>query len=202
MSNPDPKLLLRRRGRTLPTTEQLEQALAREKQRKRFRDALRSTIFVLATVAAVSILVATLLFPVMRIYGASMKPTLDDGEIVVSIKVKDLATGDIVAFYYNNKLLIKRVICGPGDWVNLDGDGTVFVNGIALEEPYLTEKSLGICDIELPYQVPADQYFVLGDHRETSVDSRSSMVGCVSREQIVGRILFRVWPLPAFGRIQ
>lgn len=187
--------------RKLPTTKQLEQVLAEEKRRKRFRDTLRSTVFVLATVAAVSILIATLVFPVMRIYGASMKPTLDDGEIVVAIKVKDFSTGDIVAFYYNNKLLIKRVICGPGDWVNLTEDGTVYVNGMALDEPYLSEKSFGTCDLELPFQVPADQYFVMGDHRATSIDSRSSIVGCVSAEQLVGKILLRVWPLSAFGQI-
>ena len=188
--------------RKLPTTRQIERELAEEKRRKRFRDTLRSTVFVLATVAAISILIATLVLPVMRIYGSSMKPTLDDGEIVVAIKVKDFSTGDIVAFYYNNKLLIKRVICGPGDWVNLTEDGTVYVNGVALDEPYLSEKSFGTCDLELPYQVPADQYFVMGDHRATSIDSRSTMVGCVSTEQVVGKIILRVWPLADFGQVQ
>lgn len=188
--------------RKLPTTRQIERELAEEKRRKRFRDTLRSTVFVLATVAAISILIATLVLPVMRIYGSSMKPTLDDGEIVVAIKVKDFSTGDIVAFYYNNKLLIKRVICGPGDWVNLTEDGTVYVNGVALDEPYLSEKSFGTCDLELPYQVPADQYFVMGDHRATSIDSRSTMVGCVSTEQVVGKIILRVWPLADFGQLQ
>lgn len=188
--------------RKLPTTRQIERELAEENRRKRFRDTLRSTVFVLATVAAISILIATLVLPVMRIYGSSMKPTLDDGEIVVAIKVKDFSTGDIVAFYYNNKLLIKRVICGPGDWVNLTEDGTVYVNGVALDEPYLSEKSFGTCDLELPYQVPADQYFVMGDHRATSIDSRSTMVGCVSTEQVVGKIILRVWPLADFGQVQ
>lgn len=188
--------------RKLPTTRQIERELAEEKRRKRFRDTLRSTVFVLATVAAISILIATLVLPVMRIYGSSMKPTLDDGEIVVAIKVKDFSTGDIVAFYYNNKLLIKRVICGPGDWVNLTEEGTVYVNGVALDEPYLSEKSFGTCDLELPYQVPADQYFVMGDHRATSIDSRSTMVGCVSTEQVVGKIILRVWPLADFGQVQ
>ncbi|MBQ3763269.1 MAG: signal peptidase I [Clostridia bacterium] len=190
-----------KREQALPTTPQLEGALAREEQKKRFRSILRSTVFVLATVAAISVLVATLLFPVMRIYGSSMKPTLEDGEIVVALKVKDFSKGDLIAFYYNNKLLIKRVICGPGDWVNLTEDGTVYVNGTPLEEPYVSEKSFGTCDLELPYQVPAGQYFVMGDHRSTSIDSRSSMVGCVTDEQIVGKILIRVWPLAAFGTI-
>lgn len=185
----------------LPTTPQLEQALAQEERRKRFRNILRSTVFVLATVAAVSILVATLLFPVMRIYGSSMKPTLEDGEIVVAIKMKEFSPGDLVAFYYNNKLLIKRVIGKPGDWINLTEDGTVYVNGTPLDEPYILEKSFGTCDLELPYQVPAGQFFVMGDHRSTSIDSRSSVVGCVTDEQIVGKILVRVWPLAEFGLI-
>ena len=187
--------------RELPSTPQLEQALAQEERRKRFRSILRSTVFVLATVAAVSILIATLLFPVMRIYGSSMKPTLEDGEIVVAIKMKEFSPGDLVAFYYNNKLLIKRVIGKPGDWINITEDGTVFVNGTPLDEPYILEKSLGTCDLELPYQVPAGQFFVMGDHRSTSIDSRSSVVGCVMDEQIVGKILLRVWPLAEFGLI-
>ena len=190
-----------KRQRELPTTPQLEQALEREERRKRFRGILRSTVFVLATVAAVSILIAMLLFPVMRIYGSSMKPTLEDGEIIVAVKIKDFSAGDLIAFYYNNKLLIKRVICGPGDWVNMTEDGTVFVNGSPLDEPYIEEKSFGTCDLELPYQVPAGQYFVMGDHRSTSIDSRSSTVGCVTEEQIVGKILIRVWPLAEFGVI-
>ena len=185
----------------LPTTPQLEQALAQEERRKRFRNILRSTVFVLATVAAVSILVATLLFPVMRIYGSSMKPTLEDGEIVVAIKMKEFSPGDLVAFYYNNKLLIKRVIGKPGDWINLTEDGTVYVNGTPLDEPYILEKSFGTCDLELPYQVPAGQFFVMGDHRSTSIDSRSNVLGCVTDEQIVGKIIIRVWPLAEFGII-
>lgn len=187
--------------RDLPTTPQLEEALAQEKRRKRFHNILRSTVFVLATVASVSILIATLLFPVMRIYGSSMKPTLEDGEIVVAIKMKDFSPGDLVAFYYNNKLLIKRVIGEPGDWINVTEDGTVIVNGMPLDEPYVSEKSFGTCDLELPYQVPAGQFFVMGDHRSTSIDSRSTTVGCVTNDQIVGKILFRVWPLGEFGLI-
>jgi signal peptidase I len=143
----------------------------------------------------VAILVATLWLPVLQIYGSSMTPTLQDGQIVFSVKTKKMTNGDIVAFYYNNKILIKRVVATPGDWVDIDTDGTVYVNGTALEEPYLTEKSFGDADIELPYQVPDGKYFVLGDHRATSVDSRHTAVGCVAQEQVVGRILIRIWPL-------
>ena len=185
----------------LPSTEQLEQELIREKSRKRFGRVLRSTVFILASVAAVAILVATLFLPVMRIYGSSMVPTLNEGEIVVSLKNSNLKTGDIVAFYYNNKVLVKRVICGPGDWINILDDGTVIVNGTPIDEPYLVEKAFGTCDLDLPFQVPENQWFMMGDQRATSIDSRSSQVGCVTQDQIVGKILFCVWPLSEFRPI-
>ena len=153
------------------------------------------------TVAAVSILVATLWLPVLQIFGNSMTPTLQNGEILFTVKTSDLEPGDIVAFYYNNKILVKRVICGPGDWFNMDSDGTVYVNGQKLEEPYITEFAYGETNITLPYQVPDEKIFVLGDHRSTSVDSRNTSVGCVAQEQIVGKIVFRVWPLDRFGII-
>ena len=182
-----------------PTVGQLETELAREKYRRRYGRVMRSTIYTLITVAAVAVLVATLWLPVLQIYGSSMTPTLDEGEIVVSLKGSDFRQGDIVAFYYNNKILIKRVICGPADWVNIDGDGTVYVNGTVLDEPYLVEKALGDCNIELPYQVPDGKVFVMGDHRSTSVDSRNTAVGCVAQEQVVGKIIFRIWPLNRLG---
>ena len=182
----------------LPTTPQLEEALSQEERRKRFHSILRSTVFVLTTVAAVSILIATLLFPVMRIYGNSMNPTLEDGQIVVALKVKSFTTGDLVAFYYNNKLLIKRVICGPGDWFNITEDGTVFVNGTPIDEPYV---KLPCSWNEPPHKVSPGCIYVMGDHRSTSIDSRSSIVGCVSKDQVVGKILIRVWPLGVFGAI-
>ena len=182
-----------------PTRDQVAEELRRERYKRRYRSAVTSTVYTLITVAAAAVLVATLLMPVLRIYGTSMTPALDNGQIVVSVKTGELEPGDVVAFYYNNKILIKRVICGSGDWVDIQHDGTVLVNGQVLDEPYLTEKALGTCDIELPYQVPDGRVFVMGDHRETSVDSRSTSVGCVAQEQIVGRIFFRVWPLNEFG---
>ena len=185
----------------MPSAEQLEAELKREKYKRRYHSVLRSTIYTLITVAAIAVLVATLWLPVLQIYGSSMTPTLQDGEIIFSVKTADLEPGDIVAFYYNNKILVKRVICGPGDWVNIDEDGTVYVTEVRLKEPYLAEKALGDCNIELPYQVPDGKIFVMGDHRSTSVDSRNTAVGCVAQEQIVGKIIFRIWPLNRLGDV-
>lgn len=189
-------------NRERPSTAQLENELKRVRYKRRYRTVLRSTIYSLITVAAVAVLVATLWLPVLQIYGNSMTPTLQDGEIIFTVKTSDFEQGDILAFYYNNKILVKRVICGPGDWVDIDGDGTVSVNGTVLDEPYLEEKSLGDTDIELPYQVPDGKIFVMGDHRSTSVDSRNTAVGCVAQEQIVGKIIFRVWPLNRLGSLE
>lgn len=186
----------------MPSAEQLEAELKRVRYKSRYRSVLRSTIYTLITVAAVAILVATLWLPVLQIYGSSMTPTLQEGEIILSVKNSEFETGDIVAFYYNNKILIKRIICGPGDWIDIDEDGTVYVNEVRLDEPYLAEKALGECDISLPYQVPEGRWFVMGDHRSTSVDSRSTAVGCVSEEQIVGKIIFRVWPFTRLGAVE
>lgn len=178
-----------------PTTLQLKQELVRVKYKSRYRSVLRSTLYTLITVAAVAILIATLWLPVLQIYGTSMSPTLKDGEVVVTVKTSNFETGDIVSFYYNNKILIKRVIAKAGDWVNIDEDGTVFINDIPLEEPYLKEKAFGDTNIDLPYQVPDGKIFVMGDHRSTSLDSRNTSVGCVSQEQIVGKIVYCIWPL-------
>ena len=185
----------------IPDVAQLEKELDRQRYKRKYKRTLRSTIGTLITAAAVAILVATLFLPVLQIYGNSMSPTLSEGNIVLSLKEADFKQGDVIAFYYNNKILIKRVICGPGSWLNIDEDGTVYVNGEAIDEPYLTEKAFGDCDIELPYQVPESRYFVMGDHRSTSVDSRNTAVGCIAEEQIVGKIVFRVWPLNKFGAI-
>ena len=183
-----------------PEVSQLESELNRVKYKRRYRTVLKSTIYTLITVAAISVLVATLWLPVLQIYGNSMMPTLEDGEIVFSVKTSDFDAGDIIAFYYNNKILVKRVIAGPGDWVDMDEDGTVYVNEVELEEPYLAEKAYGDTDIELPYQVPDGKIFVMGDHRSTSVDSRNTAVGCVAQEQIVGKLILRVWPLSGITR--
>ena len=186
----------------LPSSSEVEMELKRERYKRRYRSTLKSTFFALVTAAAAAVLVATLWLPVLQIYGASMTPTLQEGQIVVSVKADDLEPGDIVAFYYGNKVLIKRYIAGPGQWVNILEDGTVLVNDQVLEEPYLTQKALGICDLEFPYQVPDKTYFLLGDERETSVDSRHSSVGCISEEEMVGKIIFRVWPMDVIGVIE
>lgn len=185
-----------------PNSEDLERELDRERYKKRYHRTLRSTIVVLITAAALAVLVATLWLPVLQIYGSSMTPTLQEGEIVVSLKESDIQQGDVVAFYYGNKLLVKRCIAGPGSWVDILEDGTILVDGEPLAEPYVTDKAFGSCDLELPYQVPDGKYFLVGDHRATSVDSRHSSVGCIAEDQIVGKIVYRVWPLAVFGSIE
>ena len=182
-------------SKPVPEISQLKAELSRERYKYRYATVLRSTLNSLIVVAALAVLVATLWMPVLQIYGSSMTPTLSEGQIVVSVKGSEFEQGDLVAFYLGNKLLVKRVIAGPGDFVNIKSDGTVYVNGRALDEPYVTDKALGECDLEFPFQVPESRYFLVGDHRETSVDSRSSVVGCVAQEQIVGRITLRIWPL-------
>ena len=181
--------------------DQLKQELARERYKPRYRNVLRSTVFTMTVVAAIAVLVATIFMPVLRIYGKSMTPTLNEGEIVVSVKGSDFSRGSVVGLYVGNKLLVKRVIAGPGQWVNIARDGTVTVDGKELKEPYLTEKAYGDVNIDLPYQVPDGRYFVMGDHRSTSQDSRNLTVGCIAEEQIVGRIVFRIWPLKRLGPI-
>lgn len=186
----------------LPSSQEVEQELKREQYRIRYKRTLVSTVFALVTAAAAAVLVAALWLPVLEIFGSSMTPTLGEGQYVVAVKDETPQTGDIIAFYYGNKVLVKRCIAGPGNWVDIQEDGTVTVNGVALDEPYLTEKHFGICDLELPYQVPEGTFFLMGDERETSVDSRHSSVGCISADQIVGKIIYRVWPLETFGVIR
>ena len=185
----------------LPETAELTEAVKRDRYIHRFQATVRSTFLSLVVVAAVAVLVAVLLLPILRIYGKSMNGTLDSGDIVVSIKSSDLKTGDVVAFYYNNNILVKRVIANPGDWVDIDKDGNVFVNNVKLDEPYLDEKAYGETNIELPYQVPEGKIFVMGDNRLVSIDSRNTAIGCISEEQIVGKIVYRVWPLSQIGPV-
>lgn len=185
-----------------PGADRLRKELDRVQYNRRYRSVIRSTVYALLTVAAVAVLVATLLLPVLRIYGSSMTPSLSEGDVVVSVKGMNFSRGDVVSFYYNNKILVKRVIAFQGEWVNIDDQGNVYVGGALLDEPYLTEKALGECDIQLPYQVPDGRIFVLGDHRSTSVDSRSTSVGCVFEEQIVGKIVYCVWPFSSFGPVK
>lgn len=187
---------------TIPSMEEIEAERKRLRYRSRYRRTLWSTVAALVVAAALAVLVATIWMPVLQIYGTSMTPTLEEGDIVLSVKGSDWKQGDLVAFYLGNKILVKRCIAGPGQWVDIDENGDVYVDGKLLDEPYLTEKALGDCDLEFPYQVPENRWFCMGDHRSTSVDSRHSSVGCVSDEQIVGKILFRVWPLAQFGRVQ
>ncbi len=188
----------RSRPKGVPTLEQLEKELKKERRRADFGRVLRNTVFSLVVVAAVSALIAVLFLPVLQIHGTSMAPTLADGDIVAAISVGKCRQGELIAFYYNNNILIKRVIAGPSDWVDIDAEGNVSVNGQPLEEPYLAEKARGNCDVTFPYQVPDGRYFVMGDHRATSVDSRNEVVGCISRDMVIGRILLRVWPLNGF----
>ena len=178
----------------IPTKDQIESERKRYRWQKAYLKALRGTISVLTYVAAVAALIATLVLPVLQIEGTSMEPTLVNGDIVVLAKTTDFDRGDICGFAWNNKILVKRVIGIPGDWIEIDTDGTVYLNGERLNEPYAQQIAFGECDLEFPYQVPQEQYFVLGDMRESSIDSRNTLVGCVENEQIIGKIFFRIWP--------
>lgn len=179
----------------------VEAELKKTQYRRNYSRALRSTVFSLIVVAAAAVLVAVLILPVLQISGTSMTETLQDGDIVVAVNSKNFQTGDVIAFYYNNNTLVKRVIAYAGDWVDIDEEGNVTVNGELLDEPYVSEKAQGECNIDLPYQVPDGKCFVMGDHRSTSIDSRNTAVGCVGRDMIVGKIVFRVWPFSEFGTI-
>ena len=186
----------------IPTTAEVEAERERLAYRSRYARVLRSTIYALLVVAAVAVLLATLFLPVLQVSGDSMNPTLQDRDIIVLVKTDHMKTGDLCGFYWQNKLLLKRIIGLPGDIITLDEDGVVTVNGEVLDEPYVDELALGECDIKFPYQVPENRYFVLGDHRATSIDSRSSVIGCVEKSQIVGKVFLRVWPLSSFSLIR
>lgn len=183
---------------SFPSLDILQRELKRERYRRRFRRILRSTVNAMIVVAAVAALIATLILPVLEIAGTSMEPSLNDGDIVLMVKTDHLGTGDLCAFYYSNKILIKRIIGIPGDYLWINKDGTVYLNNEELIEPYVSQKALGECDIEFPYQVAENNYFMMGDHRETSIDSRSSVIGCIAEDQIIGKILCKIWPLSEF----
>ena len=187
------------KGLAVPSVELLEAELKKEQYKSNYSRVLKSTVFSLLVVAAVAVLIAVLLLPVLQISGTSMTETLQDEDIVVAVNGSSYRTGDVIAFYYNNNILIKRVIASAGDWVDIDDEGNVFVNEEQLDEPYISEKALGECNIDLPYQVPDGKCFVMGDHRAVSIDSRNKYIGCVSNDMVVGKILFRVWPLSGLG---
>ena len=186
---------MKQEGLSLPTKEQVEKERKLYRWKKAYPKALSGTIHVLTMVAAVAALIATLVLPVLQIEGTSMEPTLKNGDIVLLTKTTAFGRGDICGFAWNNKILIKRVIGIPGDWIEIDTDGTVYRNGEKLDEPYAEQIAFGECDLEFPFQVPQEQYFVLGDMRESSIDSRNTLIGCVENEQIIGRIFFRIWPI-------
>ena len=186
---------------TSPSLPQLEKELHREQYKYRYASVMRSTINTLIIVAAFAILVATLWMPVLQIYGNAMDPSLTEGQVVVCVKTADMEQGDLMAFYVGNHLLVKRVIAGPGDVVDITPSGTVYINGQELHEPYVSEKSRGECDVEYPYKVPAYRYFVMSDNRSNCVDSRASIVGCVTEEHIMGKVIFRIWPFNSFGKV-
>ena len=192
------KYIAKHSKRDIPQLDALQKELKRERYKRRFRKLLRSTVNALVVVAAIAALIATLVLPVLQIAGTSMEPSLNDGDIVLLVKTNDLQSGDLCAFYYSNKILIKRIIATPGDYIWIESDGTVFLNGEPLDEPYISQKALGECDVEFPYQVPENSYFVMGDHRETSIDSRSTVIGCIAEDQFIGKIFCKFWPLSEF----
>ena len=183
----------------IPSLEQVKREREKLKYQKEYRRTIKHVLGVLLVAAAVSVLLATVFFPILRVSGVSMEPTLEDGQVIVLEKSGKFKTGDLIGFYYQNKILLKRVIGQAGDYIDIDADGNVYVNDEKLDEPYLKDQALGECDINLPYQVPDGKIFVMGDHRSKSIDSRSKLVGCVSDEQVVGRVVFRLWPLKRIG---
>ena len=183
----------------VPSLTDIQKERKRIRRESLYRQAFRSTIAVLVVVAAVAVLITTLFLPILQISGDSMSPTMENDEIVILLKTKDFQQGDLVGFYYQGKILLKRVIALPEDEVAIDTDGNVYVNGEMLDEPYVTDKGLGDCDLEFPYKVPGTSYFVLGDQRSNSVDSRNSMIGAIAQEDIIGKVFVRVWPLSRIG---
>ena len=186
-----------------PTIEELKKELNRVNNKREYKTTFRNTIFILIVVAAFAVLVSSFFITVLKVTGDSMTPTFETGQIVIAQNSSTFETGDVIAFYYNNKVLIKRVIGSPGDWINIDSDGNVTVNGVLIDEPYVDQLSYGDnTDITFPYQVPESRIFVIGDNRAVSIDSRNTAVGCIAEEQMVGKLVFRVWPLNAIGPLK
>lgn len=185
----------------VPSLPEIQRERKRIRRKDYYRQSLRGTVSVLVVVAAVAVLVATLFLPILQISGDSMSPTLEHDEIVILVKSKEFDRGDLIGFYYQGKILLKRVIALPGDEVAIDADGNVYVNGNILEEPYVTDKGLGDCDLTFPYKVPGTSYLVLGDQRANSVDSRNSVIGAIPQDDIIGKVFIRVWPFSRFGFI-
>ena len=185
----------------MPSSQELEEAYVRVSQRRIFFRVLRNMLYSLIVVVAASIILVTMLFPILQISGSSMNGTLQDRDVVVTMRSSNVETGDVIAFYYNNKILVKRVIATSGQWVDIDDAGNVYVDGVRLDEPYVSDRAKGECDITLPYQVPDNRIFVMGDHRTVSIDSRSTTVGCVADEQIVGHLVLCAWPIQRFGLV-
>lgn len=186
---------------SIPSLTEIQRERKRIRRNDYYKQALRGTVAVLIVVAAVAVLIATLFLPILQISGDSMSPTLEHDEILVLLKTKKFNCGDLIGFYYQGKILLKRVIALPEDEVAIDADGNVYVNGALLDEPYVTDKGLGDCDLEFPYKVPGTSYFVMGDRRSNSVDSRNSVVGSIPQEDIIGKVFIRVWPFSRFGFI-
>lgn len=183
----------------IPSIPALKEELMREKIKREFRRAILNMAGVLIVAAALTALMATRIFVLVQINGSSMKPTLNEDEVIILRQTKAVEKGDIVGFYYGGKILLKRVMAGAGDEVDIDREGNVSVNGERIDEPYLKEKTLGKCDLEFPYEVPEGAIFVLGDNRAISMDSRIKSIGCVESDQIVGKVVFRMWPMACMG---
>lgn len=190
---------LEQEGKVVPMKQEIEEEHNKINQRKEFRSTTKHIVSVLIVVAAISVLISTMFFPILKVSGVSMEPTLENGQIIVLEKSGNFETGDLIGFYYQNKILLKRVIGQAGDYIDMDASGNVYVNNVKIDEPYIKELALGDCEISFPYQVPDGKIFVLGDNRKKSVDSRSNLIGCISEEQIVGRVMFRIWPLNSIG---
>ena len=185
-----------------PTTQEFKKEYSRLRKKQEFHQGLGRVIRILVVVAAISIIIATVFFSIMQVRGSSMSPTMEENEIIIVNRYSDVKKGDLIAFYYNNKVLLKRVIGISGDMVDMDDEGNVYVNNEKIEEEYLEEKDYGTPDITFPYQVPDGRYFVMGDHRSVSIDSRYQIIGTVSSEQLIGKVKFRIWPITRFGPVK